>query len=124
MQALPPLLQAHFLAPRGAGPVQGAQARGSAGNAACGDHLELGLWMAGERLERAAFQARGCSSLIAAASLVCERLTGRARADFDTVDPEAWLSEAGGLPRRGAHAAAVVRRAWLDAVRRLPGRYP
>ncbi len=124
VEALPPALRTHFLEPRGAAPLEGADARGSAANAACGDHLELGLWMAGERLARAAFQARGCSSLIAAASLCCERLTGLARADFAGVDPEAWLREAGGLPRRGAHAGSVVRRAWLEAVRGLPGRYP
>lgn len=124
VEALPPVLRTHFLEPRHAATLEGADARGSAENAACGDHLELGLWMAGERLGRAAFQARGCSSLIAAASLCCERLAGLARADFAAVDPEAWLVEAGGLPRRGAHAGAVVRRAWQAAVRGLPDRYP
>ena len=124
VEALPPVLRTHFLEPRGAAPLEGADGRGSASNEACGDRLELGLWMEGETLARAAFQARGCSSLIAAASLVCERLSGRSRADFASVDPEAWLTEAGGLPPRGAHAGAVVRRAWQAAVQDLPTRYP
>jgi NifU-like protein involved in Fe-S cluster formation len=124
VESLPPLLRTHFLDPRGAASLEGADARGRASNAACGDHLELGLWLSGERLERAAFQARGCSSLIAAASLCCERLAGLERARFAGVDPQDWLREAGGLPPRGAHAAAVVLRAWREAVSRLPGGYP
>jgi NifU-like protein involved in Fe-S cluster formation len=124
VDALPPLLRTHFLEPRGAAPLDGADLRGSAGNAACGDRLELGLWLADGRIARAAFQARGCSSLIAAASLACERLQGRDCHDFAGVDPQAWLSEAGGLPPRGAHAALVVRRAWQEAVRGLTDRYP
>lgn len=124
MEALPPLLRTHFLEPRAAGPLEGADARGASSNAACGDHLELGLWLSGDRLERAAFRARGCSALIAAASLCCERLEGLERARFDEVDPEAWLRDAGGLPRRGSHAASVVLRAWREAVSRLPGGYP
>jgi len=124
VEPLPSPLRRHFLEPVGAGPLQGADAVGAAANAACGDRLELGLWLAEGRVARAGFQASGCSSLIAAASLACERLAGRALAELPGLDPEAWLREAGGLPRRGAHAGGVVRRALDEAVRRLPARYP
>lgn len=124
VEALPPLLRRHFLDPRCAGPLEGAELRGSASNEACGDRLELGLWLAHGRIAKAAFQARGCSALIAAASVVCERLEGSTCADVRGVDLERWLHEAGGLPPRGAHAAGVVGRAWQAAVRGLQDRYP
>jgi NifU-like protein len=124
VEPLPSLLRKHFLDPRGAGSPAGADLRGSAANAACGDRLELGLWLAGERVARARFEAGGCSALIAAASLVCERLAGVPVDDLRDLDPHAWLREAGGLPRRGVHAGAVVQRALAEAVRGLPGRYP
>ncbi|HVS08687.1 MAG TPA: iron-sulfur cluster assembly scaffold protein [Planctomycetota bacterium] len=124
VEPLPSLLRKHFLEPVGAGSPEGADARGGAANSACGDRLELGLWLEGSRVARARFQAGGCSALIAAASLVCERLVGVPAAELADIDPRAWLREAGGLPRRGAHAGLVVQRALAEAVRGLPARYP
>lgn len=124
MEPLPSPLRKHFLEPVGAGSTEGADLVGGAENRACGDRLELGLWLEGGRVARARFRAGGCSSLIAAASLACERLPGTPAAELAGADPRAWLREAGGLPPRGAHAGGVVQRALDEAVRRLPARYP
>lgn len=117
-------LRKHFLEPVGAGSCEGADGRGTATNDACGDRLELGLWLAEGRVAQARFQASGCSSLIAAASLTCQRLADLGRDELGRVDVRAWLRELGDLPPRGAHAGGVVQRALEEAVRGLPARYP
>jgi nitrogen fixation NifU-like protein len=121
---LPPLLQAHFLAPRQAGEPAGADALGCAANAACGDHLELGLWVQDGRIRDARFRARGCSSLLATASLAAERLVGLDLPGARGLDLGALLAGAGGLPPGRAHARAVVERALDQALQALGDRYP
>ncbi len=89
---------------------------GRAENLACGDQLELSLQLDGQRIEHAGFLARGCSSLLASAALVCEALTGQELAQAARFDCEAFLLSTGGPPPRGMHAVVVVERALRAAL--------
>jgi nitrogen fixation NifU-like protein len=90
--------------------------RGRAENAACGDVLELSFSLAGRRIDRAMFQARGCSAVIASASLATEALVGRSLREALELDFAGLIEAAGGLAPRRAHAARVVQRAVREAV--------
>jgi NifU-like protein involved in Fe-S cluster formation len=119
MSALPPVLDEHFRNPRSAGVLPGANARGRGGNPACGDLLVLELRIEGERVLAAGFQARACSAVIACASLLCARLCepGTSVDVARSLDLEALVQAAGGLPRQRAHATRVCMRALSEALR-------
>lgn len=111
----PEAIRKHFLEPRNAGEIPDASGVGEARNAACGDVLKLFLAVDREgRVERATFQARACSAVIAVASMTTEALVGSDVAAARALDVDALTREAGGLPTHKAHAPRVVRRA-LDA---------
>lgn len=121
---LPPLLQAHFLAPRRIGDPSLAQGTARAENQACGDRLEVGLWADGGRISEVRFRARACSATVAAASLVCEALEGMAVQVARRTDCRGLIASAGGLPQGKAHAADLVARAVAAALADLGARYP
>lgn len=124
MAALPPLLEHHFRFPRHAGDPSGADALGRGRNAACGDELELGLWVARGLVREVRFRARACSATLATASLVGERLAGATVEEARALDLGQLLAAAGGLPRGRGHARAVVQRALEQALSGLGTRYP
>jgi len=124
MGPLPPLLAKHFHAPQHVGDPHGADGVGRAANPACGDRLELGVWVAGGRIERVRFRARACSATLAAASLASEHLVGRTLEAAESLDLALLLEQAGGLPPGKAHARAVVERAVSGALGAVRARYP
>ncbi|ABI56917.1 iron-sulfur cluster assembly scaffold protein [Alkalilimnicola ehrlichii MLHE-1] len=70
----------HYRHPRRFGPVEHFPLRGEARNALCGDELQLGLALSGDRVSAMGFHGRGCAVCMAAASLCCERLPGTSAA--------------------------------------------
>ena len=122
--ALPPLLKAHFLHPRQVGDPQGADGLGRAENQACGDRLELGVWVGEGRVSQVRFRAEGCSATLAAASLVSTALDGATLEQANALDCAALIASAGGLPPAKRHAAQVVARALAGALADLRARYP
>ena len=73
------VLLEHFHQPRNKGGLQGADVVRRGSNPRCGDDIEVGLFVQGDRLERVKFRGRGCSVCIASASLMTEAVRGRRR---------------------------------------------
>ena len=87
MQPFPDHLREHFERPRNVGePEGGADLRGEARNAACGDHLVVYLRLearagggaAARAIAAAGFRAQGCPAAMATASAACGELAGLA----------------------------------------------
>lgn len=116
MARLPPVLEQHFREPRHGVPAPAGAQVGRSENSACGDLLELGLVLDGERIDSATFQARACSATIAVASLVASALESLTVEEARSFDVAAAVSGAGGLPPTSRHAIDVVRRALLAAL--------
>jgi NifU-like protein involved in Fe-S cluster formation len=116
MSRLPAALEHFFRQPRHAGALADPSTRGEGRNAACGDHLVLELRVVAGRIERAGYQARGCSGVIAVADLLCEHLSGLEPAAALAFDLSAAVERAGGLPPTRRHALQVCRRALEQAV--------
>ena len=103
----------HARKPRNKGDLSGADriARGS--HPRCGDEIELGLFLDGDRVERVEFRGRGCSICIASASMLTEAAHGE-RDDLlalcntvqDWFDPKNARDEA---PRESLQALGPVR---------------
>jgi NifU-like protein involved in Fe-S cluster formation len=109
-------LAGHFFRPGNVGRVEPPCSVGRAGNAACGDELELSLRVDGGRVTQARFLASGCSALIATASLLTQELQGLGVAAARGLDLERLVSAAGGLEPRGRHALWVAARALAAAL--------
>jgi nitrogen fixation NifU-like protein len=104
----------HFRNPRNAGELPGADAVVEVSNPVCGDILQLSVRMGGERIAEVRFLCRGCTTAIACASLLTERLQSRTLAESASVTPESLSTALGGLPPatfHGAQLAADARRA-------------
>ncbi len=66
----------HFRNPRNAGKLANATAEVQATNPVCGDILELAVRVESGAIVEARFLCRGCTTSIACASFLTERLTG------------------------------------------------
>ncbi len=91
----PPLVQEHFDRPRHVGPPTGPGrvGRGEAGEVAVGVHIVIEARLVDGHIEEVCFRAYGCPWVIAACSLVTERLTGAPTAGLQNFDPVALAAE-------------------------------
>lgn len=109
----------HFRQPRHAGSLPGDTPGLRAGEAEEPDGGRLvRFWLSvapDDRIAAIRFKAFGCPATIAAASLACERLTGRPRAEAAALEA-ADLALALELPEARAPAAALVVRALHSAI--------
>lgn len=110
----------HFRNPRNAGRLANATAQVQATNPVCGDVLELMARAEDGRIVEARFLCRGCTTSIACASLLTERLTGSAVSAAQSITAEEISSALGGLPAatlHGAHLAVEALNSLLTKLR-------
>jgi nitrogen fixation NifU-like protein len=71
----------HFHHPRNKGDLNGADVTRRGSNPRCGDEVEVGVYIDGERIAQVKFRGRGCSVCIASASIMTEAVGGRETAE-------------------------------------------
>lgn len=71
----------HYRRPRNKGPIPEPTHTITMNNPLCGDVIELLLTVRRGRIEKAAFDGKGCSISQASASMLTERVTGRTPAE-------------------------------------------
>jgi nitrogen fixation protein NifU and related proteins len=98
----------HFRNPRNAGKLPNASAEVQATNPVCADILELAVRVENGRIVEARFLCRGCTTSIACASFLTERLTGSALAAAPLITAEAISEALGGLPPATFHGAQLA----------------
>ena len=107
----------HLNRPCGHQALAGSPHSGAAGGAACGDLIRLSVELAGERVARAGFDARGCGAALAAGSAVVSLVEGARLVDATRVTPADVAAELGGLIPGKLHAAELA----ADALHRALG---
>jgi nitrogen fixation protein NifU and related proteins len=105
----------HFRNPRNAGELPGATATVEVSNPVCGDILKLAARVVNGRIAEARFLCRGCTTSIACASVLTERLTNRTPAEASSITAESLSKALGQLPPATLHGAQLA----ADAVRAL-----
>jgi len=105
----------HFRNPRNGGKLANASAEAQATNPICGDILELSVRIEEERIVEARFLCRGCTTSIACASFLTERLTGCALEKARAINSEDISAGLGGLPPATFHGAQLA----VDALKLL-----
>src|SRR5258708_10989622 len=73
----------HFQRPRNAGELPGATAVVEVSNPVCGDVLRLAVIVENGVVREARFLCRGCTASIASASVLTEKMKGRAVHEFE-----------------------------------------
>jgi len=102
------LLLDHFRNPRNVGKLANASAEVTATNPICGDILELGIRVNDGEIAEARFLCRGCTTSIACASLLTERLTGCSLTVARSITAETVSQALGGLPPATFHGAQLA----------------
>src|SRR5271163_2283909 len=98
----------YFRKPRNAGELIGATHTVEVSNPVCGDILRLAVRMDGDKIVEARFLCRGCTTAIAAASVLTERLLGATRHAARDVTAETISRGLGGLPPATLHGAQLA----------------
>ncbi len=98
----------HFRNPRNAGKLANATAEVQATNPVCADILELAVRVEDGAIAEARFLCRGCTTSIASASFLTERLTGCAVAAARLITAETISEALGGLPPATFHGAQLA----------------
>ena len=72
----------HNRSPRLFGRLEPADSAADGHNPLCGDRLHVTVRVAGDRVSDLRFEGKGCAISVASASLMCEAVKGRSRADI------------------------------------------
>jgi nitrogen fixation NifU-like protein len=113
----------HFQNPRNAGELTGATAKVEVSNPVCGDVLQLAVRIENDRIVEARFLCRGCTTSIACASLLTEKLRDRPLADAPSLTPQSLSESLGGLPPATFHGAELAADAVATLLRNIAARY-
>jgi nitrogen fixation protein NifU and related proteins len=108
----------HFQRPRNAGELAGATATVEVSNPVCGDVLRLAVIVEDGVVREARFLCRGCTSSIASASVLTEKIKGRRVSELKEVRAAEIAGELGGLPPASFHAAQLAE----DGVKAILGK--
>jgi NifU-like protein involved in Fe-S cluster formation len=106
--------------PKNLGELEGADAVGTAGSAACGDMIRLWIKFkeqAGKKVvDRATFQSFGCETAIAVASLATEMIRGKTAEEVLAMSAEDLAPGLGPLPPVKIHCTQLVESALHSAL--------
>jgi nitrogen fixation NifU-like protein len=106
--------------PKNLGELEGADAVGTAGSAACGDMIRLWIKFkeqSGKRVvDKATFQSFGCETAIAVASLATEMIRGKTAEEVLALSAEELAPGLGPLPPVKIHCSQLVESALHSAL--------
>ena len=110
----------HFRNPRNAGELPDATATVEVSNPVCGDILKLSARIVGGRITEARFLCRGCTTSIASASILTEKLRGRTPAEARAITAESISESLERLPPETLHGAQLATDAVNALLQKLP----
>ena len=113
----------HFQNPRNAGELTGATAKVEVSNPVCGDVLQVAVRIENDRIVEARFLCRGCTTSIACASLLTEKLCDRSLAEVPALTAQSLSESLGGLPPATFHGAELAADAVATLLRNIAARY-
>ncbi len=99
---------AHLRSAHRGGGLVAPDAAGDAGGGDCGDDLRIEVAVRGWRIAEAGFRARGCPSLMAAASATCEAIEGGSVEDAMRLSADQVDSRLGGVGSARRHGAELA----------------
>jgi NifU-like protein involved in Fe-S cluster formation len=108
----------HFEHPRNAGKLADATVEVQVSNPVCGDILQLAARIDHQKIAEVRFLCRGCTTSIACASLMTEKLEHKSLEEAGRITPEELSEGLGTLPAATFHGAQLA----IDALQSLLAR--
>jgi len=119
-----PTVLDHFLNPRNVGDVPEPDARGQAGEPACGDTMRLSLRIKNGKIVDARFRTLGCAAAIASSSMATELLKGRTLGEARHFSNQEIVAALGGLPPAKIQCSVLAAQALRAALEDYENRHP
>ena len=117
-----PAVLDHFEHPRNAGTLTDATLQVEVTNPVCGDILQLAARVENGRFAQVRFLCRGCTTSIACASLLTEKLQDKSMHEARQTTAQALSEELGTLPSATFHGAQLAIDALDALLKRLGSR--
>lgn len=109
-----------MIKPKNVGEMEDADRVGTVGSPDCGDMLRMWLKLTekdGKKvIDRASFQAFGCQTAIAVASMATELLKGKTTEEARELKPDELSGDLGPLPPMKIHCGQLVEQALKNAL--------
>jgi nitrogen fixation NifU-like protein len=102
------ILLGHFQRPRNAGELAEATACVEVSNPVCGDVLRLAVNVEAGRIREVKFLCRGCTTAIACASMLTEKMQGAEVVSLRGIAAKDLAESLGGLPEASFHGAQLA----------------
>lgn len=108
----------HFRNPRNVGQVEKPDGKGSFGDPACGDYIEVTIRVDEKenRLREVKYLIHGCAGAIATSSMMTELVVGKTFQEALAFTDDDIIQALGGLPRRKQHCSLLGLQALQQAI--------
>jgi len=107
----------HFSNPRNVGNIKNPDGVGRAGNARCGDVMELQLKVENNKIIDSKFKTMGCAAAIATSSMLTELIKGKTLDEAIEVSDKTVVNALGGLPSIKMHCSVLAEKALKAAIK-------
>lgn len=105
-----------FANPKNVGELKNYNAVGRIGNAACGDIMEVFLFIDDGVIKDASFKTFGCAAAIAASSIATQMVKGKTIEEALKIRNSDVVTALGGLPPQKIHCSVLAEEAIAAAV--------
>ena len=106
----------HFYNPRNVGSFENPDGIGRAGNAKCGDVMELQIKVENGIIVDSKFKTMGCAAAIATSSMATELIKGKTIEEALEVTNKTVISALDGLPAIKIHCSVLAEKALKAAI--------
>lgn len=98
----------HFMNPRNVGTMENPDGTGNAGNARCGDVMQLQIKVENNKITDCKFKTMGCAAAIATSSVLTELIKDKTLEEALQVSNETVVNALGGLPNIKLHCSVLA----------------
>ena len=107
----------HFTKPRNVGNITNPDGVGRAGNARCGDVMELQIKIENNKIIDSKFKTMGCAAAIATSSMLTELVKGKTLEQALEISDKTVVNALGGLPVIKMHCSVLAEKALKAAIK-------
>ncbi|WP_333887271.1 iron-sulfur cluster assembly scaffold protein [Clostridium sp.] len=106
----------HFMCPRNVGIIDGSNGEGKAGDASCGDSLNIYIRVENNIIEDISFLVYGCPASIATSSVTTELAKEKTLEEALAIKEDDIIDALGGLPEHKKHCSNLGVKALRSAI--------